>query len=75
MSEESVGSQLRASEFEKKLLGKIPEERDINDAARSSFSKSNFLPSVHGSNEYKHALLPVVLRDCIMKAYERSLAR
>ena len=66
---------IRASEFERKLLGKVPEERDIFDAARSSFSKSNFLPSVHGSNEYKHALLPVVLRDCVMKAYKRSLAR
>jgi CO/xanthine dehydrogenase FAD-binding subunit len=64
---------IRVSEFEKKLLGKVPEERDINEAARSSFSKSNFLPSVHGSNEYKHALLPVVLRDCVMKAYKRSL--
>ena len=66
---------IRASEFEKKLLGKVPEEKDIFDAAKSSFSKSNFLPSVHGSNEYKHALLPVVLRDCLMKAYRRSLTK
>ncbi|MDG6994517.1 MAG: FAD binding domain-containing protein [Nitrososphaerota archaeon] len=63
---------MHATEFEKKLLGKVPDERSISDAAQSSFSKSNFLPSVHGSNEYKHAILPVVLRDCIMKAYRRA---
>ena len=65
---------IRASDFERKLLGKVPDERTIFEAAQSSFSKSNFLPSVHGSNEYKHAVLPVVLRDCIMKAYKRTLS-
>jgi CO/xanthine dehydrogenase FAD-binding subunit len=65
---------IRASEVEKKLLGKVPDERTILDAARSAFSKTNLLPSVHGSNEYKHELLPIIVRDCVMKAYERSLA-
>jgi carbon-monoxide dehydrogenase medium subunit len=63
----------RATEVEKKLVGKVPNEEIIQDAVLSSFSKVNLLPSVHGSNEYKHAILPVVVRDCVMKAYERSL--
>lgn len=65
---------VRASEVEKKLLDKVPNEQTILEAARSNFAKSNLLPSVHGSNDYKHALLPIVVRDCVMKAYERSQA-
>ncbi len=63
----------RSEDFEKKLLGKIPDESSIRDAVESEFSKARLLPSVHGSSKYKLALLPVVLRDCIMKAYNRSL--
>jgi 2-furoyl-CoA dehydrogenase FAD binding subunit len=63
---------VRAVEFEKKLAGKSVDEKLIMSAAESSFSKEDFLPSVHGSNEYKHAVLPAILRDCVMKAYERA---
>lgn len=63
---------IRATEFEKRVLGSVPDEKNIFEAAQSSFSKSNFLPSVHGSSDYKRAILPVVLRDCIMKAYGRK---
>jgi aerobic carbon-monoxide dehydrogenase medium subunit len=63
---------MRALEVERKLSGVVPNREIIEDVVQSSFSKTNLLPSVHGSNEYKHVILPVVLRDCIMKAYERS---
>lgn len=66
---------IRALEVESKLSGQIPEEQTIQDAVKFSFSKTNLLPSVHGSNEYKHAILPVVVRDCVMKAYKRSRER
>jgi len=65
---------LRAAVFERKIVGKVPDQEVIFEAARNSFSKSNFLPSVHGSSEYKREVLPIVLRDCIMKAFERTLA-
>ncbi len=65
---------IRALEFENRLLGKSLDEKSITSAAEFSFSMEDFLPSVHGSNEYKHAILPVVLRDCVMKASERALA-
>jgi len=65
---------LRAPEVEKRLVGRIPDEKAIIDSARANFAKTNLLPSVHGSNEYKHAILPIVIRDCVMKAYERSQA-
>jgi CO/xanthine dehydrogenase FAD-binding subunit len=63
---------IRAAEFERKILGKNFDEKLVMSAAESSFSKEDFLPSVHGSNEYKHAVLPVVLRDCFMKAHNRT---
>jgi aerobic carbon-monoxide dehydrogenase medium subunit len=63
---------MQPQELERKLNDVIPNERIIHDAVESSFSKTKLLPSVHGSNEYKHAVLPIVVRDCIMKAYERS---
>ena len=64
---------LRAIEFEKKLVGKSDlDETMIFDAAAASFTKESFLPSVHGSSEYKHAILPVLLRDCTLKAIDRA---
>jgi aerobic carbon-monoxide dehydrogenase medium subunit len=63
---------MRSLELERKLLGKAPnDESAIIETVENSFSKTNFLPSVHGSNEYKHAIVPIVIRDCIFKAYER----
>lgn len=64
---------IRAVEVERKLLGRVPREEVIFEACETSFSKTNFLPSVHGSSDYKHALLPVIVRDCVMRAFERSL--
>jgi aerobic carbon-monoxide dehydrogenase medium subunit len=63
---------IRAAEFERRILGKSFDEKLVMSVAESSFSKEDFLPSVHGSNEYKHAVLPVVLRDCLAKAYDRA---
>ncbi len=62
---------LRASAFEKKLLGKQVDEKAIMEAAEDAFEKEKLFPSVHGSSEYKMAILPIVLRDCVLKAYER----
>jgi len=62
----------RATNFEKKLLGKRVDERTIMEAAEEAFEKEKLFPSVHGSSEYKMELLPIVLRDCILKAYERK---
>ena len=64
---------IRAIEFEKRLLSKIPDVKLIMEAAEASFAKLNLLPSVHGSSDYKKAILPVILRDCLMKAYDRAL--
>jgi CO/xanthine dehydrogenase FAD-binding subunit len=64
---------IRATELEKKLLGKVPEEKTIMEATREIFSKRvNLLPSVHGSSSYKKEILPVVIRDCLGKAYSRA---
>jgi carbon-monoxide dehydrogenase medium subunit len=65
---------IQSLEVEKKLVGRVPNEKIVQDAVESGFSKTNLLPSVHGSSEYKHAMLPVVVRDCVMKAYERNNA-
>jgi carbon-monoxide dehydrogenase medium subunit len=62
---------IRANEVEERLENSIPEDNRILDLVRVSFSKTNLLPSVHGSNEYKHELLPIIVRDCVMKAYGR----
>jgi carbon-monoxide dehydrogenase medium subunit len=62
---------IRATEVEEKLANRVPEENRILDLVRASFSKTKLLPSVHGSNEYKHELLPIIVRDCVMKAYRR----
>lgn len=64
---------IRAIEFEKRLLSKIPDVKLIMEAAEASFAKLDFLPSVHGSNDYKKAILPIILRECLMKAYDRAL--
>jgi aerobic carbon-monoxide dehydrogenase medium subunit len=64
---------IRAKEVEEKLENRLPEENRILESVRASFSKTSLLPSVHGSNEYKHELLPIIVRDCIMKAYDRCL--
>ncbi len=64
---------MRATEVEEKLENRRPEENRILESVQASFSKTNLLPSVHGSNEYKHELLPIIVRDCVMKAYDRSL--
>jgi len=63
---------LRALSFEKKLLGKKVDERTIVEAVEDAFEKEKLFPSVHGSSEYKMAILPIVLRDCVMKAFERT---
>lgn len=63
---------LHALNFEKKLIGKRPDERIIIEAAEDVFEKEKLLPSVHGSSEYKKALVPVILRDCILKALQRT---
>jgi aerobic carbon-monoxide dehydrogenase medium subunit len=62
----------RALGFEKKMIGKVPEEGAILDAAEDAFQKEKLLPSVHGSSEYKMALIPIILRDCVLKASERT---
>ena len=62
---------IRAVNFEKKLLGKRIDHESIIDAVEDTFENEKLLPSVHGSSEYKRAVLPVILRDCVMKAYER----
>lgn len=64
---------LHAVNFEKKLAGKSLDEKLVTEAAEDSFDKEKLLPSVHGSSDYKMAVLPVILRDCVMKAYERAL--
>lgn len=63
---------LRASEFEKRLTGNIADEKTVMDAAAASFEEKDILPSVHGSKEYKYAMIPVVMRDCLLRAYGRG---
>ncbi len=63
---------MRAVSLEKRLTGKQPDEKLIMEAAEDSFEKEPLLPSVHGSAEYKMAVLPIVIRDCVMKAYHRA---
>jgi CO/xanthine dehydrogenase FAD-binding subunit len=63
---------LRALNFEKRMMGKELDENLITAAAREAFGKEKLFPSVHGSSEYKMELLPIVLRDCVMKAFERA---
>jgi aerobic carbon-monoxide dehydrogenase medium subunit len=64
---------IRASEIEQKILGRVPDERTITEAAKAVFSKKvNLLPSVHGSSDYKREVLPVTIRDCLNKAYARA---
>jgi aerobic carbon-monoxide dehydrogenase medium subunit len=67
---------LRATEIEKKLVGKKSiDERTIIETAKAMFSKNtNLLPSVHGSSEYKRGILPIIIRDCFNKAYARANA-
>jgi len=62
---------MRATGLEKRLMGKLIDEKLVVEAAEKSFEKESLLPSVHGSSDYKMALLPTVVRDCIMKAYRR----
>ncbi|MDA4114890.1 MAG: FAD binding domain-containing protein [Thaumarchaeota archaeon] len=64
---------VRANELEKRLRGRTLDERSIMEAAKASFEEKELLPSVHGSKEYKFAILPVVLRDCILKAQARAM--
>jgi CO/xanthine dehydrogenase FAD-binding subunit len=64
----------RAEAFEKKMLRKPVEEEAIFQAAKA-LQDEKLLPYVHGSSEYKHQILPIILRDCIMKAKERLLKR
>jgi CO/xanthine dehydrogenase FAD-binding subunit len=63
---------LRAASLEKKLLGKNIDEKTIVSAVEDVFEKEKLFPSVHGSSEYKMAILPIVLRDCILKALDRA---
>jgi len=63
---------VRATNFEEKLLGKRIDEKTVIEAAKDAFEKEKLLPSVHGSADYKMAILPIALRDCILKAYQRS---
>lgn len=63
---------LRASEFERRLTGRVPDEKAVMDAASASFDEKKILPSVHGSKEYKYAVLPVVMRDCYYRALGRA---
>jgi len=63
---------LRALNFEKRMVGKKVDENLIMEAAREAFGKEKLFPSVHGSSEYKMEILPIVLRDCVMKAYARA---
>ncbi len=65
---------MRATNLEKRLMGKRIEEELVMEAAEAAFEKEALLPSVHGSAEYKMAVLPVVVRDCVMKAYDRASA-
>jgi aerobic carbon-monoxide dehydrogenase medium subunit len=66
---------VRATELEKRLTGRGLDEKSIVDAARASFDEKDLLPSVHGSKEYKFAVLPIVVRDCILKAHARAAPR
>jgi CO/xanthine dehydrogenase FAD-binding subunit len=63
---------IRALNFEKRILGKQVDEKLLLQAAEDSFEKEKLLPSVHGSSEYKIAVVPIVLRDCVIKAYLRA---
>ena len=63
---------IRASNFEKRLVGKSIDPDLVIEAGEEAFKKEILLPSVHGSSEYKMAVLPIVLRDCVMRALERT---
>jgi CO/xanthine dehydrogenase FAD-binding subunit len=63
---------LRALNLEKRLLGKSIDEKTILSAAEDAFEKERLFPSVHGSSEYKRAVLPIVIRDCIINAFKRT---
>ncbi len=63
---------LRALNFERKLLGKLLDEKTVMEAAEVAFEKEKLLPSIHGSAGYKMAVLPIVLRDVVLKAYQRA---
>lgn len=63
---------VRATELEKRLTGRALDDKSIMDAASASFEEKELLPSVHGSKEYKFAVLPIVVRDCILKAKARA---
>jgi CO/xanthine dehydrogenase FAD-binding subunit len=63
---------LRALNLEKRLLGKTVDENTILSAAEDAFEKEKLFPSIHGSSEYKRAVLPIVIRDCIIKAFKRT---
>ena len=63
---------LRATAFENKLVGKRIAAETVIEAAENAFEKEKLLPSVHGSSDYKMSILPIVLRDCVLKACERA---
>jgi aerobic carbon-monoxide dehydrogenase medium subunit len=63
---------IRATEFERRVTGRAVDGRSVMDAAEASFEEKDLLPSVHGSKEYKHAIIPIVMRDCFLKAYART---
>ncbi len=64
---------IRAPEIEQKILAKVPDEKMITEATKSMFAKTKLLPSVHGSSEYKREVLPVVILDCLSRAYARAI--
>jgi len=66
-------SPLRFKDLEEALINKRPERELIENVAVKAFHDYEILPSVHGSAEYKRLILPVLIRNCVLKAYNRAL--
>jgi len=65
---------LRAERSEAALLGKPVNEATIAEAAKFASEDCNPSSDLRGSEEYKRAMVGVLLKRMILKAAERAMA-
>lgn len=63
---------LRAKEAEASLTGKTPGDRSFNEAGRLAAEASRPTSDLHGTEEYKRAMVQVLTRRALARAVERA---
>jgi len=67
-----AGTPIRAKRAEESLAGQNASEETIVQAAQVAASDLEPTPSVHASSAYKKKVIPVLVRDALLCALERS---